>query len=135
MQSQQYKHWYYHHLNGTTYLVSKVLIPFFCHYFSNSFHCLPSIMLGYFNFFLLVVTNWNGPTSLFSAKDISYWYHTQPWSFFKYSFTRIGLTVNIFPSVKSWCVYIISSQKRHSIIGCLVQSLLCLMYHRHLYTP
>ena len=79
MKIQQYKHLYYHHPNGTTFLVYEVLIPLFRPYLSNSLHCLSYIMFECFNFFLPVVPNWNDQTSLCSAKDMSSWYHTYVW--------------------------------------------------------
>ena len=76
MQTQQYKHRYYYLPNGTTSLASEVLTPFFLPYFYNYFHCLYYIMLGYFNVFLPVASNLNGPTNLFYARDMSLWYYT-----------------------------------------------------------
>ena len=135
MQIQQYKHWYYHRSNVTTSLVSEVLIPFFRRSFSNSFHCLSSIMLGYFNLFLPIVPNWNGPTSICSAKEMSYWYHTYFLLFCRRLCALLGITGNIFTSIPSWFFVIISGQKRHSVVGYFLQSSYCLLYHWQQYTP
>ena len=125
----------YHRFNGTNSLVSEVLIPFFCPSFSNSFHCISSIMLWYFNFFLPIVPNWNGPTIICSAKEMSSWYHTYFWLFCQMLCTLLDITGNIFSSVQSWLLVLISGQKRHFIVGYLLQSSYCLMYHRQWYTP
>ena len=54
MKIQQYKNWYYHCSNGTTVLVSQVLIPFFRQYLPNSFHCFRWSCWGILiSFFLL----------------------------------------------------------------------------------
>ena len=133
MQTQQYKHWYFYLLNVTASLVYELLIPFFRPYFPNYFHCFLSIMLRYFNLFIPVVPNWNIPTSLWSTREITYWYQTYFWHYCKTSFNSSGFTGHILSSVPSCCIYQIYVQKLQSIVGCLMQSLLCQMYHRKRY--
>ena len=117
MQIQKYKHWYYHRSNGTSSLVSEVLISFFCPSLSNSFHYFSSIMMGYFNFFLPVIPNFNVQTILWSSKEVSPWYHKYFWLFFERLCTLLCITGNIFPSVPSWLSVLILDQKQHSIVG------------------
>ena len=71
METQQYKHRYYYFPNGTTLLVYEVLIPSCISYYSNDFYCFSPIMLGYFNFFFTVLSNWNVPNSLCYARCMS----------------------------------------------------------------
>ena len=135
MKIQQYKHLYYHRPNGNNYFLSEVLIPLFCPYFSNSFHCFLSIMLGYFNLFLPFVPNCNVPTVLCSAKDMSSWYHRYVWYLFSKQVTLCGITGKKNPSVPSCFISLISGQKRNYIVRRWVKSVWCLIYHWHSYIP
>ena len=105
-------------IHGNTSLASEVLNPLFLPYFYNSFRCFSLIMLGGFNLFLPVVQNLIGPTILCSVRDIPYWYHTYFWYLCKKYFTVSGLTDNIFPSVPSCSVSLISVQKWHPVVRC-----------------
>ena len=92
-------------------------------------------MLVDFNLFLTVVPNWNNLNSVWPVRKISSWYQMKVWIFCGRLCTLLGITRRIFPSVPSWFVFIISCQKLHSVVGCLVQSSYCLMYHQKRYTP
>ena len=99
--------------------------------FFQILHCFYSIMLGCFNLFITVAPNRNGPASLFSAKDVPLWYHNYFWYLCKKLFTLSGLTDKKILSVRFCFTSPIYAQKWHSIVRFWVQSLWCLMYHRH----
>ena len=134
MQIQQYKHWYYYRPNGTTSLESEALITFFLPFFQLVSMFLVN-MLGNFNLFLPVVPNWNIPTILYRARDMSSWYHTYLLLFCRRLCALLSITGNIFKSAPYWLFILISDQKCHSMVKCLVQYLWFLMYHMHWYTP
>ena len=99
MQTQQYKHWYYYCPYGTTSLASEVLNPFFLPYFSNYFHCFSSIMLVILIYFFLLPQIGMAQPSY----DMTGICHT-----ITTHMLRSGITGNIFLSVPSCFIYIIS---------------------------
>ena len=111
-----------------------MLIPFFSPSFSNSFLFLLLIILGYFNFFLPFVPNWNGPTNLWLAKDMSYWYQAYIW-FFSRGFVNYLVS---WQHLSKRTILILSSYFRpkmalHSRI--FLRSSYCMTYHWKIYTP